>query len=373
MRRVFEMSRPERWILFTVLALCAFGLVMVYSAGAVWGLARANSTSAHYLNQQIPKLAFGLLLLGAFAFVDYRHLSGRRATGAMLLVLGTLAMLVILGKFRWFLIAGVTVQPSEFARVVLAVYLASALSRGEESGMMRPRELLVPGLIAAAAAGLVVLQPSLSMGTLLYILAAAIFYLAGVRKRYIVLSTAVLAGLALLAMRDYQWLRIADILGGGTSESSWQREQSVTAVGSGGLIGLGLANGLQKYFFLPFPHTDFILGIVGEETGLFGTTLLLLGYAILIYAGISVARRTTDPFGSLLAAGLTINLALNVVVHGVVNLGLGPVTGVPLPFMSAGGSALIANLLGMGILLSVARRSVRARVRDWSSMTRLTP
>lgn len=373
MRRAFESPRPERWILFTVLGLCAFGLVMVYSAGAVWGLARANSTSAHYLIQQLPKLGFGLVLLTAFALIDYRRLAGRRALGVMLFVLAALSMLVVLGKFRWFQIAGVTVQPSEFARVALVVYLASALARGEESPGMRIKELLLPGGIAAATAALVVLQPSLSMGVLLFALAVSIFYLAGVPKRYLAISTVALAALALLVMREYQWSRIHDILGGGTPESSWQREQSITAVGSGGLIGLGLANGLQKYFFLPFPHTDFILGIVGEETGLFGTTLLLLGYAILIHAGISVARRTTDPFGSLLAAGLTLNLAFNVVVHGIVNLGLGPVTGVPLPFMSAGGSALIANLLGMGILLSVARRSVRARVRDWSSMTRLTP
>ncbi len=373
MARLFDAARPERWILGSVLGLCAFGLVMVYSAGSVWGLARANASSAHYLIQQLPKLGIGLVLLAVFSFIDYRRLGERRAFGAMLFVLGALLMLVILGKFRWFRVAGMTVQPSEFARVALVVYLASALARGEEAEQMQPRDLILPALIAAGAAGLVVLQPSLSMGVLLFAVAACIFYLAGVRKRYIVLATGVLAALALLTMRAYQWSRISDILGGGTAESSWQRLQSITAVGSGGLWGLGLGNGLQKYFFLPFPHTDFILGIVGEETGLLGATVLLLGYAILIYAGISVARRTTDPFGSLLAAGITLNLALNIVVHGVVNLGLGPVTGVPLPFMSAGGSSLIANLLAMGILISVARRSVRARMRDWSSMRRSTP
>jgi cell division protein FtsW len=287
----------------------------------------------------------------------------------MAVVLSSLMFLAFLHGFRWFRVFGFAVQPSEFARVALAVFLASYLSRKEREIERQPRVLLFPALVVLATAGLVALQPSLSMAVLIYMLGVLMLYLNGVKKRWLIIGTVLIAVAALpVVMRDYQMNRIRDILGTGTSESSWQREQSITAVGSGGLFGMGLGNGLQKYFFLPFPHTDFILGIVGEETGLVGMSLLLAAYAILIVMGIATARRAPDRFGSLLAAGLTLNLALNVVVHTVVNLGVGPVTGVPLPFMSCGGSSLLANLLAVGILMSVAKRSIGSRARDWSSI-----
>jgi len=366
MKRHPLVEHPERGILVSVLVLCGFGLVMVYSSSAVLGIALANSPS-HFFEGQIPKLIAGLALLFCFWHLDYHHLRGHLAWVGVVLAMVILGLVLILHGFRWFRIGPLSVQPSEFARVAVVVFLASYLSRKERLIEIHRRALLVPAAVVFTCAGLIALEPNMSMAVLFVLLALGIFFLAGLPMRWLILGVVVPAVIAVLIMRDYQWDRIHQFLGLGGGDAGYQRDQSITAVGSGGIFGLGLGNGLQKYFFLPFPHTDFILGIVGEETGLFGTTLLLAGYASLILMGISCARRAPDRFGSLLAGGLVWNLAMNVLLHAVVNLGIGPVTGVPLPFLSCGGSSLMANLLAMGILLSVGRRAVRARSRDWTA------
>jgi cell division protein FtsW len=367
-------SRPERGILITILVLCCFGLIMVYSSSAVLGIAEGKSPG-FYFESQLMKLMVGLILLVSFWFLDY-HWLRRRAIAWIALGLGLAGLLMLIFGIgvaqgvraaRWLSILGMTIQPSEFARVGLVVFLAFYLSSKE--GLLPARRLyLVPAAAILATAGLVALQPNLSMALFVLVLAIGILYLAGLPLRWIALGTIPPGALVFLFLRPYQRERILSFIGLAGRDASYQVEQSIAAVGSGGLLGLGPGNGLQKYFFLPFPHTDFILGIVGEETGLLGITLLLAVYALLILCGLAAARRAPDRFGHLLAAGLTWNLAINVLVHGAVNLGMGPVTGVPLPFLSCGGSSLMANLLAMGILLSVARRASPSRVHDWSTM-----
>jgi cell division protein FtsW len=369
MRLSAFIQRPERAIFPAVLALCAFGLVMVYSSSAVLGIAVSGSP-AHFFEAQIPKLIVGLALLLLFWRIDYHHLGGRAAWAGIILSFGSLGGILLLGGFRWVRIGSFSVQPSEFARIALIVFLASYLSRKERLLDARRSVYLVPALVSMAIAGLVALQPNMSMAVLIGLLAIGILFVAGLPARWLLILAGVAACAALVVMKPYQWGRIFAFVGrGGASAEDYQKMQSLTAVGSGGVSGLGIGNGLQKYFFLPYPHTDFILGIVGEETGLIGITLLLGVYGFLIVMGVRCARRARDQFGALLAAGITWNLAMNVIVHGCVNLGLGPVTGVPLPFLSCGGSSLMANLLAMGILLSVARRTVSGPARDWSGFT----
>ncbi len=367
-------SRPERGILISVLVLCCFGLVMVFSSSAVLGIAEGKSPS-FYFESQLAKLVLGLILLVSFWRLDY-HWLRRRAVAWTALGLGLASLvMIILGigvaqgvrASRWLSILGLTIQPSEFARVGLVIFLAFYLSSKE--GLLPARRLfLVPGAAILGTAGLVALQPNLSMALFIVLLSVGILYLAGLSLRWLALGTIPLGLLAFVFLRPYQRERILGFVGLAGREASYQVEQSIAAVGSGGILGLGLGNGLQKYFFLPFPHTDFILGIVGEETGLLGITLLFAVYLLLIMSGLAAARRAPDRFGHLLAAGLTWNLAINVLVHGAVNLGMGPVTGVPLPFLSCGGSSLMANLLAMGMLVSVARRASPGRIHDWSTM-----
>jgi cell division protein FtsW (lipid II flippase) len=142
----------------------------------------------------------------------------------------------------------------------------------------------------------------------------------------------------------------------------YQVEQSLIALGSGGIAGKGLGEGLQKYFYLPFPHTDFILGVIGEELGFLGVFVLFVLFGIVIYRGLFIARNVPDRFSQLLAAGVTASVAMNFLLHSMVALGLGPVTGVPLPFISHGGSSLLVNLIAIGVLLSISR-SVRTKSR----------
>jgi cell division protein FtsW len=361
--------RPERGILVSTLLLCSFGLLMVFSSSAVLGIAIAHSP-AHFLEAQLVKFLVGFVLLLGFWRLDYHVLGGRVAWIALAAIGAALLPLALpfgsAGSVdRWHRIGSFSIQPSEFARIILVVFLASYLSRKE--GLLDARRLYrIPALVVLAMAGLIALQPNLSMALLVVLVAGCVLFLGGLPWRWLALATAGPGTLALIFMRDYQRERIASFLGLGGHEAGYQIEQSITAVGSGGVLGLGIGNGLQKYFYLPFPHTDFILGIVGEETGLLGITALLAAYAFLILMGIGAARRAPDTFGRLLAAGLTWNLALNLLVHAMVNMGLGPVTGVPLPLMSSGGSSLVANLFAIGILLSVARRSHGARIRDWS-------
>lgn len=370
-RSALSLVRPERGILVSTLLLCSFGLVMVFSSSAVLGIAIAHSP-AHFLEGQVVKFLVGLVLLLCFWRLDYHVLGGRAAwvgLGAIGAALLPLAMrLGGAGSVdRWHRIGPFSIQPSEFARIILVVFLASYLSRKE--GLLDARRLYrIPALVVLGMAGLIALQPNLSMALLVVLVAACVLYLGGVPWRWLALATAVPGALALLFMRPYQLVRLASFFGFGGHEAGYQIQQSITAVGSGGLFGLGIGNGLQKYFYLPFPHTDFILGIVGEETGLLGITALMAVYSLLILMGVAAARRAPDTFGRLLAAGLTWNIALNLLVHSLVNLGLGPVTGVPLPLVSSGGSSLVANLFGIGILLSVARRSHGSRIPDWSTV-----
>ncbi len=363
---------PERVILFCVTLLCGFGLVMVYSSSAVLGIALRHS-SAHFFESQLVKLIAGSVVLLCFWRLDYHYLKGRVARAALITIFVSLTILAIqhqiTGKVcRWHIFAGQTLQSSEFARVVLVAFLASYISR-RKADRSNAKVYLIPGVVTLGMVGLVANQPNLSMALLILMLAVGVVYIAGVPIRW--LSAGLLGGMtiALLGLRLYQATRFREFWEWLTGERTiYQLEQSITAVGSAGLIGPGPGNGLQKYFFLPFPHTDFILGIVGEETGLVGITTLFAAYALLIVMGITAARRAPDRFGALLAAGLTLNLAMNLLLHGAVNFGLVPVTGVPLPFLSSGGSSLVANLAAIGILLSVARRSVEARARDWSTI-----
>jgi cell division protein FtsW len=363
---------PERTIAVCVFLLCCFGLVMVYSSSAVLGISTSGS-SVHFFESQLMKLLVGIVCLICFWHLDYHHLEGRPARIALILVFLSLLVLAfqhyLTGEVcRWHHLGGFTIQPSEFGRIVLVIFLASYLSRNEQR-MDGWRLLIVPGAVILGMVALIRCQPNLSMALLVLMLGLGLLFLAGQPVRRLALLAVLPVLAAMIRMQVYQserWKGFLALLTG--READYQLFQGIKAVGSGGLFGCGLGNGLQKYFFLPFPHTDFILGIVGEEAGLLGITLLFACYGLLIAMGVRTARNAPDRFGTLLVIGLTANLALNVMLHSAVNLGMGPVTGVPLPFLSCGGSSLIANLVAIGIILSVARRSVFARARDWSTI-----
>jgi cell division protein FtsW len=360
-------GRCDGVLLLCILLLCLGGLVMVYSSSAILAQAEGHPETT-YLRSQMVKLALGLCLLAVFARMPARLLYGRNAWW----ILGGAAFLLLLlllpvglaatvrGTRRYLNFRVLQMQPAEFARVALVPFLAYYGCAKEEWIGLSWRSLIVPLSVIGGLAGLIVLQPNLSSAALLAVLGFALLYLGGQPLRRLVLVVAPLVLVAAVTLKRYQLERVLGFwksLAGGESSLPYQVKQSLIALGSGGLHGTGIGQGLQKYHYLPFPHTDFILGIVGEETGLLGVLALFTLYGVILVRGFRIARLASDRFSQMLAAGLTLSIALNFVLHSVVVLGLGPVTGVPLPFFSYGGSSLLVNLIAVGILLSVSREA----------------
>jgi cell division protein FtsW len=299
--------------------------------------------------------------------VPYRLLSGRvawyglaGATVLLVLLLLPIGLAVVVRGTRRFLNLGVTqVQPAEFARFALVVFLASYASRKQEWFQESWRSLIVPLAVIGLLCGLIQMQPNLSSAALLGLLGLALLWLGGQPLRRLVLLVLPAIPVVLLSLRGYQMQRflsfVSALLGGKDAELPYHLKQSLIAMGSGGFLGKGIGQGLQKYHYLPFPHTDSILGVVGEETGFLGVLVLFTVYGIVILRGLRIARLAPDLFPRLLALGLTLSMAMNVLLHSAVVLGVGPATGVPLPFVSHGGSSLLTNLTAMGILLSISR------------------
>jgi cell division protein FtsW len=354
-----------------VLLLVGFGLLMVYSASSVLSLAHFGSSTA-YFTSQLSKALVGLCVMFVLARIDYR-LWQRMAKPLLWLSIALLVALVapiperyapeINGASRWLAVPGFTFQPTELAKLALTVWLAATIvKKGERLDDWEGfAPLLVPPFLMAV---LTVLQPDFKGATVLALLTGTMLWLGAVRAKFLVrLAAAGLPlGVLVMVLEPYRMQRIRAFLDRGEDMQgiSYQINQSLISLGSGGWFGVGLGSSKQKFAFLPMAHTDFIASIVGEELGLLGTLLLLGAFLYLGALGYRAARRAPDAFGFLLASGLT----TMVLVSALLNLGVAtaalPTTGLPLPFISYGGTALIVQLAGMGIVMSVSRDAVVA-------------
>lgn len=359
--------RLDRTLLLPVIGLTALGLVMVYSSSAFLGAERFQSAT-FFFQRHAVRVLIGLVVLVAAARIDY-HAYERFAPavlGASLLLLVVLLALGgegVRGANRWLSVAAFNIQPTEIARVACVVYLARLLDRkGDRMASWRDGVLpsvLVLGLLSL----LILLQPNLGSTIALLATGFVMIHLAGARKLHLgllLLSGALVAWIQVLR-HPYMMERVEAWRGlwGGSVDAlgrNWQLSQSILALGSGGLFGTGPGHGLQKVFFLPDPHTDFIFAVVGEELGLLGTGAVLVAYLLLFLRGLKVAGSAPDRFGFLLAAGLTVNLSIYVAMNIAVVTGVIPTTGLPLPFLSYGGSALVVNLGVIGVLLNIANQ-----------------
>lgn len=357
--------RLDLTLLLPVLALSALGLVMVYSASAVLAADRYHSQT-FFLTRQAVRLLLGFVVMLVLARIDY-HVYQRLAPwllGASVLLLCVLLGLHggVRGSNRWIQVASVTIQPTELARCACVVYLAKLLDRKGERITSFRDGVLPAAFVLAIPAALILRQPNLGSTIALLATGILMLHLAGARHRH--LGALALLGVAVAVLmvltNGYMRARIVGWVGhmasgaGDTQGKGWQLHQSIVALGSGGLFGTGPGKGIQKFFFLPDPHTDFIYAVLGEELGLIGTGGVLALYLVLVLRGLRIAGRTPDRFGFLLAAGLTVNLAVYVALNIGVTTGLLPTTGLPLPFISYGGSALVANLGVVGVLLNIA-------------------
>ena len=366
MSLVIAEPRKLDWgVLLPVLGLLSFGLIMVYSSSAVLGADRYHS-EFFFVKRQALRLLLGLAVMLFLARFDYHRLVPL-APVALAVSVGLLTVLVVVGGAgvrganRWLSFAEFTLQPTEVARVACVIYLAKLLDRKGDR-IRSFRDGLLPAIAVLGVISLLILkQPNLGSTIALLVTGFLLLHLAGANPRHLgmlALGGALLA-LVVVLRHSYMmdrvqgwishWSTGADVQGKG-----WQLHQSIVALGSGGIFGEGPGSGMQKFFFLPDPHTDFIYAVIGEELGLVGTASVLADYVFLFLRGLKIAGRAPDRFGFLLAAGLTVSLGVYVGMNLSVVTGIIPTTGLPLPFLSYGGSALVVNLGVVGVLLNIA-------------------
>ncbi len=359
------MNRGDRWLLLLPLALTAVGVVMVYSSSAILGITRYQDPN-HFLFKQLVRAGIGVVALLLCARLSLRRLEEWApwiaGVAVSLLVLVTIVGHVSNGAARWLKVGFLTLQPTDLARLATVVFLAWWLKRRPPAEHGFTRGLLPPLAIVGGVAGLILLQPNLSSAGLLGVVGFSMIFLAGAPLPHLAVPVGAGALAAAVALKTHPYMmeRFTTFLHFTVSGvldqrgSGWQLDQSLIAIGSGGIFGRGLGGGLQKYLFLPEAHTDFIFSILAEEMGFLGATVLLVLFALLLWRGMRVTARAKDPFTFLLAGGLTLQLGLYAIVNLAVATGLAPTTGLPLPFVSYGGSALLANLAAAGILYRIS-------------------
>ena len=361
-------------VLLISLVLVGLGIVMVYSSSSVLASVRF-ADSSFFLERQIIRAAIGLIIMFALMCVPL-GVWARIATLLLLVGLGSLVLVMIFGQGpaqRWLplpaVLSGFSFQPSEFVKLALVLYLADVLVRKEN--LMRDFKTgLVPRLLVIALVlGLIALQPDLGTAIAVGIIAFVMLWVGGARSLHLVYTG--LAALPVIALSlyfsPYQLQRILSFLyGDDTRGADYQISQSLLALGSGGGIGVGLGDSMQKQQFLPEPHTDFVFALIGEELGLAGTFSVIGLFVALAIHGFRIARQAPTHHGFLVATGITVMISVYAILNIGVVTGMLPTTGLPLPFISYGGSSLLWNLSGIGILAGVARASVQEAV-PWRS------
>jgi cell division protein FtsW len=359
-------------LLFTAtMALVCASLVMVYSASAVIGMEQYHQRPAYFLFKQATFALVGLAIMPILMKVDYRLYRQPIFIWSILGMLG-LALVAVLfgprinGARRWFGVAGIGVQPSEFAKLVVIFYVAAILERRMDRIDELKYSLLPVAVAIGVIIGLILLEPDLGTALSIILIVASMVFAAGISYRYIIglALVALPAATIVLMSADYRRRRMMvflnpwqDPLGDG-----FQVIQSLIAIGTGGLFGRGLMNGVQKLFYLPYPHTDFIYSVIGEELGLLGSTVVLACFCVIAWRGLRTAMRAPDRFGAFVALGITSMITVQALFNMSVTLGLLPTKGIPLPFVSFGGSSLLVSMIGMGVLLNVSQHASASHV-----------
>lgn len=363
--------KSDKFLFTATMALVCASLVMVYSSSAVIGLEQYGQRPSYFLWKQATFALLGLALMPLLMRVDYRYYRQPLVlwTGLGLVIFALVAVLFgprINGARRWFGIAGIGVQPSEFAKIVVVFFVAAVLERRMDRIDDLRFSLLPVAIVLGGVVGLIMLQPDLGTALSIIVIVAAMVFAAGLNYRYIIglLLVAIPAATVVLMSASYRRRRMMvflnpweDPLGDG-----FQVIQSLISVGTGGIFGRGLMAGVQKLFYLPYPHTDFIYAVIGEELGLLGATLVLACFCIIAWRGLRTSLRAPDRFGAFLALGLTAMIVVQAFFNISVVLGLLPTKGIPLPFVSFGGSSLLMSMIGMGILLNVSQHASTSHV-----------
>lgn len=357
------MSKIDISLLISVFLLTLFGLFIIYDASSFVAY-RDFSDKYHYIKDQFFWVALGFIGLIFFSLFDYHRLHFFAipilCTALILLILVFVPGIGVrlLGANRWINMGAFVLQPAEFVKLALAIYLSAWFSNKEKGRLFA--FLLILGLVLF----LILMEPD--MGTAIVVLseALAIYFLSGANIFYYVLllPTLFLIGLIVVKVSPYRAERLQAFLNINQSidNSSYHVKQALIALGSGGLFGVGLGNSLQKYAYLPESTTDSIFAIIAEELGFIGATIIILVFVYIVWRGFRIAVNAKDTFGKLLAGGITTFLAVQTIINLASQTALLPLAGIPLPLLSYGGSALIVDLCSIGILLNISKNSLES-------------
>ena len=361
--RPLRVGQLDFSLLIMVAVICAFGLVMVFSASYYYAQDRGMDDGFYYLKNQAMYLGLGLVAMFLISRFDYHNLDKVRVIA---LVVVTVLMLAVVffgkernGAKRWLDIFGISFQPSELAKFVLILYMSSFMSRRPHLMNSFSRGVLPMLMIIGAMSALLLLQSNMSMMVIVMLTGVVMLFLGGARMKHLLLLAAIAVPILVLAVISEEY-RISRVLmftdpWNSTEKGAYQLRQSLMALGSGGLFGQGLNFSRQKLLFLPYGESDFIYAIIGEELGFVGCVGVIAAYLFVVYRGVRIAIRCKDRFGSLLAAGITAVVGMQAAVNIAVATSSVPPTGQTLPFISAGGTSLVIFLSAMGILLNISR------------------
>lgn len=358
-------AAPDFLLIAVTLVLLSIGLVMVYSASSAGAANKFDGDSFYFVKRQIMFAGVGIIAM--FFVMNVHYWTWRSWAKAAMLICFLLLIIVLIpgigtargGARSWFGIGAFSIQPSEFMKVALIAFLAKYLSEHQKI-VTSFKKGFVPSLILVFLAfGLIMLQPDLGTGTVLVATCMTMLFTAGARiKHFVIMGLVGLLGFAgLIISAPYRIKRITSFLDPWQDQlgSGFQIIQSLYAIGPGGLLGFGLGQSRQKYQYLPEPQNDFIFSIISEELGFIGASFVLLLFCLLLWRGIRIALGAPDLYGTLLATGFTSMIAIQVMINIAVVIGLIPVTGITLPFLSYGGSSLTLMLVSVGVLLNISR------------------
>ena len=348
----------------TVILLICLGVVMIYSSSGIYALQELGD-STYFLKRHLIFLCVGIVLTLIVMAMNYQEL--RKWAKPMLGIAIVMLVLVLIpgigkasfGARRWFQLGPLNFQPSEFTKVALMIYTADFLARKQNKIGNFWQGFLPLMMVLGVVCLLIIKQPDFGSSVLMAMIVLIMMFIAGARPGH--MGLVVLAALPfmylLIARVPYRLARIMAFLDPWEDSRGigFQLAQSQIAFGSGGFWGVGLGKSVQKLFYLPAAHTDFILSIIGEELGFVGAAMVIILFMLLIFQGARIAKRTVDPFGYFLSIGIVAMIGLQVVINVGVSIGALPTKGLPLPFISYGGSALVFNLMALGLLLNISR------------------
>ncbi len=377
MRLNISIQHYDKPLLVSVLFLCAFGTIMLYSASWNESYIRSGGlTESLFLKNHLKRISIGFLCLFAALIFDYRNL---KPIASYLLAVSLILLIITKGYYlingikspaRWLNLGFFSFQTSDIARLSLIIFLSYYLDQIKT----RIKNLYDGFLPCITAIGImmafIVIQPDFSTAFMVGLIGILLLFISGARIFHILISffTGLLISFPIIYFSTYRWARIRSFFNPDIKSDGYQAYQAELSMSNGGWFGSGLGNSTEKNHLLPTPHTDFIFSIIGEELGfLLGTLPLLLVFLFIFFRGIQIAKKCTDPFGIFLAMGICINIVLYAFVNAAVATGLFPVTGLPMPLISYGGSGMLINMVMIGILLNIsqAKRSIR-NTKSWS-------